>query len=466
LAEAVAVLDVGKTHAKLSLVGRDGVVVATRARPNATPIVDGRRVLDADGVETWAIGALKAFATATEVAAIVPVGHGAAAALVEGDRLAAPVMDYEVAPPADVAAAYDAERDAFAVTGSPRLPQGLNLGAQLFWQEQLYPEVWPRRAQALLWPQYWAWRLCGEMAAETTSLGCHTDLWRPDAAGWSPLAERRGWAERLGPVRPAREPLGGLRGALAAETGVVSACPVVCGVHDSNASLFAVRGFPELAGRPFTLISTGTWFVTFQSGGGAPLDPARDTLVNVDVDGRPVASARFMGGREYELILGAALGATPTLAAAASLVARAAHTHPGFAPGGPFQGAIGAITGAPADAAERAALAALHLALMCDVELDLVGAAGPIVIEGRFAEDPLFGAALAALRPATPVFACPTGGDAVALGAARLFWPELRRAESLRRIEPAPLGLAAYANAWRDLDSMRQRPLQSVQTRG
>jgi hypothetical protein len=88
------------------------------------------------------------------------------------------------------------------------------------------------------------------------------------------------------------------------------------------------------------------------------------------------------------------------------------------------------------------------------------------VIEGRFAEDPLFGAALAALRPATPVFACPTGGDAVALGAARLFWPELRRAESLRRIEPAPLGLAAYANAWRDLDSMRQRPLQSVQTRG
>jgi hypothetical protein len=87
---------------------------------------------------------------------------------------------------------------------------------------------------------------------------------------------------------------------------------------------------------------------------------------------------------------------------------------------------------------------------MSDVELDLVGAEGPIVIEGRFAEDPVFAAALAALRPKSAVYACPGGGDAVALGAARLVWPSLRPIAPLRRIQPAPFDLAAYAKAWRE----------------
>jgi L-fuculokinase len=32
-----------------------------------------------------------------------------------------------------------------------------------------------------MYPQYWAWRLCGAAASEATSLGCHTDLWHPVA---------------------------------------------------------------------------------------------------------------------------------------------------------------------------------------------------------------------------------------------------------------------------------------------
>ena len=99
MAEAVAVLDVGKTHAKLSLVGADGVVIAARTRANAAIVADGRPALDAQGVETWAIGALKDLASQAEVIAIVPVGHGAAAALIDGDELVAPVLDYEAEPP-------------------------------------------------------------------------------------------------------------------------------------------------------------------------------------------------------------------------------------------------------------------------------------------------------------------------------------------------------------------------------
>ena len=452
LAEAVAVLDVGKTHAKLSLVGPEGEVLAARARANAAVVADGRPALDTEGIETWALGALKDVAGLAEVTAIVPVGHGAAAALVDGDELVAPVLDYEAEPPAAIAEAYAAERDPFEATLSPPLPRGLNLGLQLFWQEALYPAFWPSRARALLWPQYWAWRLSGERAAEATSLGCHSDLWRPYEVGYSTLAKRHGWPERLGPLRPARAVLGPVRPEFAQATGLPADCRVLCGLHDSNASLNAARGFAEVAGAAFSLISTGTWFVTFQCGGRGPkrLDPARDTLANVDVEGRPVPSARFMGGREYAAILGADLGATASLAAAAALVEAGARTRPAFAAGGPYPGLPGAVIGAPETPAQRAALASLHLALMSDVELDLVGAEGPIVIEGRFAEDPVFPAALAALRPKSAVYACPGGGDAVALGAARLVWPDLRPAAALRRIVPAPFELTAYARAWRE----------------
>jgi len=461
LDEAVCVLDVGKTHAKLSLVGRDGRVRGARRRANAAVVAEGRAVLDADGTEAWALASLADAAREADIRAIVPVGHGAAAALVEGDRLAAPVMDYEVAPPAEVAAAYARERDDFAVTGSPRLPAGLNLGVQLFWQERLYPGLWPKRAMALPWAQYWAMRLSGEAASEATSLGCHTDLWRPHAGGWSALAERRGWAARFPALQRADAALGPAR-ALGA--------PVLAGLHDSNASLNAARAFPEVAGAPFSLISTGTWFVTFQCGGGAEvaLDPARDVLINVDVEGRPVPSARFMGGREYAAITGEALGEATTFEAMTQLVAAGVRTRPSFAPGGPFQGGQGAVVGRVGGPAERAALAALHLALMSDVDLGLVGAIGPIVIEGRFAADPIFAAVLAALRPDRAVYACPDGGDAVALGAARLVWPALAPAAPLRRVAPAPIELAAYAARWRAeaLETSNVRPLKSASAKG
>jgi len=202
-------------------------------------------------------------------------------------------------------------------------------------------------------------------------------------------------------------------------------------------------------GGPFSLISTGTWFVTFQSGGlgRRRLDPTRDTLANVDVDGRPVPSARFMGGREYATILGADLGATATVAAAAAVVEAGASTRPS---GGPFPWMPPAWIDATETPVQRAALASLHLALMCDVELELVGGHGPIVIEGRFAEDAVFAAALAALRPGSAVYACPDGGDGVALGAARLVWPSLQPPTPLRRVQPAPFDLAAYAADWRE----------------
>jgi sugar (pentulose or hexulose) kinase len=446
------VLDVGKTHAKLSLVDGGGGVIATRNRANATPILGGRRALDADGIWVWFLGAASDLAGLAEVRAIIPTAHGATAALVVGDDLAAPVLDYEEPPPADVFAAYERKRPPFTETFSPSLPLGLNLGRQLFWQETLYPDIWPMRANALLWPQYWAWRLCGERASEVTSLGCHTDLWRPEVGGYSDLALQRGWATRLGPIRGAGDILGVVRPGLTARLGLAPDCAVLCGLHDSNASLHAVRGAKTVAGGAFSLVSTGTWFVAFQVGGaGLPaLDPARDTLANVAVDGRPVASARFMGGREYAAIVEDAFGAGGSLAAARAVVGRGVMATPSFAPGcGPYPNGQGRLIGEPSSTGERAAAAALHLALMTDACLSLVRSQGPIVLEGRFAADAVFASALAAIRPDQTVLAC-RGGDGVALGAARLWRPDAARGLDLAPVTPLGVDLSAYADRWRE----------------
>ena len=78
---------------------------------------------------------------------------------------------------------------------------------------------------------------------------------------------------------------------------------MVAGIHDSNASYL-----PHLVARaaPFTVLSTGTWVIAMAAGAGIDrLDPAADMLANVDARGQPVPTARFMGGREVELVAGA-----------------------------------------------------------------------------------------------------------------------------------------------------------------
>src|SRR5580692_3993672 len=125
------VVDVGKTLSKATLWNESGLCVERRSRPNIRQMWQGYAALDAAGIELWLKGVLAHFATRGPVGTIVPVAHGAAAALIRGGRLQCPPMDYEWTGSDAARASYDAQRDAFAVSGSPALPAGLNLGRQL-----------------------------------------------------------------------------------------------------------------------------------------------------------------------------------------------------------------------------------------------------------------------------------------------------------------------------------------------
>ncbi|MCE7796341.1 carbohydrate kinase [Sphingobium sufflavum] len=459
------VVDIGKTLSKVTLWSRDGQLLDRQVRPNTVVEVDGLRRLDADGIGTWLVEALARHA-AHPIEAIIPVGHGAGVVAITGrgdDATPAfPPLDYEQPIDEAVMAAYRAERDAFAVTGSPALPAGLNIGSQLYWLDRLYPDA---MAEATLvpWAQYWGWFLSGQAASEVTSLGCHSDLWAPDTATFSPLAKRMGWADRFAPIVPAGATMGTLRPDIARATGLRDTVKILAGLHDSNAALMAARGFDALAGQDATILSTGTWFIAMrlpqEPVATATLSDARDCLVNVDAFGVPVPSARFMGGREIETLIeldtrmvDIAPDQPALLAAVPGLLAKGTLLLPTLAPGcGPFPDGqsrwIGPSVDGPDDWYARRAAACLYAALVADAALDLIGAKGHLLVEGRFAEAQVFVRALAALRPDMAIYTGSAHND-VSLGALRLLDPTLKPQGDLLRVTPLDGDMAACRDRW------------------
>jgi L-fuculokinase len=405
--EAVAVFDVGKSNVRLSAVNDAGVAMMTLERRNSVDSSPPYPHFDADALYAWLLGGLATLARKFEVISVVPVTHGACAALIDDDGLVLPIMDYEFRGVGSVDADYDAIARDFARTKSPKLPAGLNLGRQLFWQQRRFPREF-NRATILPYPQYWAARLCGVRAWEPTSLGCHTDLWEPQRGDFSSLAKTMGWDVRFGRRVSAWTPLGAPLPEVAARTGLSNECKILAGIHDSNASYLTHRVTRE---DPFCVVSTGTWIVMIAHGG--PLEILReelDTLANVDAFGNPVPTARFMGGREYAAICGGEPGERqPSVADLETVLASGTLAIPAFADhGGPFRGQTGRIEGEVPDTPRaRAALAAIYCALMTDHCLTMLEARGDIILEGRLASNEVFAASLAALREPQSVFRSP-----------------------------------------------------------
>jgi sugar (pentulose or hexulose) kinase len=456
----VAVVDVGKSLSKLSMWTETGELIAKESRVNAPVAGTAYSALDADGIERWLVETLRRLAGHGHVRALVPVAHGAAAALLRDGVLACEPIDYEAEPPASVRESYAARRDEFALTGSPALPACLNLGLQLEWLDALQPGL-IGGATLVTWPQYFAWLMSGVASTEVSSLGCHTDLWQFALGRPSPLAASRGWASRFAPLRRADEVLGSVTAHWAQRTGLPRSAEVHCGVHDSNAALMAARAFIDSADADVTVLSTGTWFIAMHAANSPPdlatLREERDCLVNSDPWARPIPSARFMGGREVEVLCGLdsprlddASQQPALLDAARAVIEQGARAMPSFAAGGPFPRRQGRWIREPRNPVERAAAAALYLALVADTALTLVGARDRIVIEGRFAASQLFVRALASLRSGDRLYLCAqSGGLDVAFGALRLVLPEVRPRAELVPVEPLAIDLSDYAERWR-----------------
>jgi L-fuculokinase len=268
------------------------------------------------------------------IESLVVTTHGATAALIDDGGLVLPILDYEFELEGAFGEVYRSIAPPFAEAFAPLFPAGLNLARQIFWQQEAFPEAFRRVRHILCYPQYLAWRLSGVAASELTSLGAHTHLWAPQQRRFSSLVDRLGWRRLFPPLRPAWERLGPIRPEIAAQTGLPEDCGVLCGIHDSNAALLLYLRSQKPG---FALASTGTWLILLRPGHAlATLDAARDTVANVDVTGQPVATARFMGGREYEILAGESAASPVAARDVQRLVDQGIFALPSFAPAGPF----------------------------------------------------------------------------------------------------------------------------------
>jgi sugar (pentulose or hexulose) kinase len=444
---AIAIFDLGKTNSKLFVISVTGAVLS-EARTNPVWRDEGDlRVLDDETLFNWMRHSLVDAVTTHGVDRIMFSGHGCTFALVQGDRLLHPVLDYEQEPPAAVADRIDGFVPEYSETFSPRLPLGFNFGRHVLWLADRSPKLLARCDAILCYPQFWSWKFSGRKVSEVSYLGCHSHLWAPVFDDFSSLVDSQGWRSKMPEFARAGEEIGTHHLELADGTAVTLA--VHNGVHDSNCALYYYR---SLEFSDFTLVSTGTWVVIFNpSSPLEALDRERDMLANVTVDHNPVATIRFMGGREYDVASGGwkqAVSAEAVLA----VIEKKAFALPSFAAGGPMPGREGRFIGPELQGEERAAAALLYVALMTDLSLDLIGSSNPIVIDGGLVKTGLYAAVLAALRPGQTVHSSATA-EGSAFGAAALVFEQFGKSpfkNACTVSSPATIvGLEAYRDLWR-----------------
>jgi sugar (pentulose or hexulose) kinase len=95
LPKAIAVLDVGKSNVRLYAIDEDAWVMCAFERPNRVVAGAPYPHFAVDELFEWLLEGLKKLAREFEIRLIVPVTHGACAALVDDHGLALPIMDYE-----------------------------------------------------------------------------------------------------------------------------------------------------------------------------------------------------------------------------------------------------------------------------------------------------------------------------------------------------------------------------------
>ncbi|PDQ18179.1 carbohydrate kinase [Mesorhizobium sanjuanii] len=446
----MAVLDFGKTNSKLFVFAQDGRILdERRTRPNWMR-KGGFSVLDEPSLHGWAVRTVSDAIDDHGVEGLMVSGHGCTFALVDDICLTHPILDYEQEPPAEIAAGIDRRIPDFAETFSPKLPLGFNYGRHMLWLQAVEPGAFTAAKSILGYPQYWSWRFGGRAVSEVSYLGCHSHLWAPRKGDFSSLVDAEGWRSRMPAFARAGAVIGEQR-----LGGAARPIAIHNGVHDSNAALHAYRR-QQLG--PVTVVSTGTWVVVLNP--DCPLDVLdrdRDMLVNVDVDGGPVPTIRFMGGREFAVISGDWQGAID-LSSVQQVIDAGIMALPSFAPGGPMPHHSGELIGRMPDAGERAAVALLYVALMIDLCLDLIHSNNTVIVDGGLNSGGLLASLLAELRPGQAFMQGATL-EGSATGAAALAFESVGREFAAEAPEPVRAssfaGLVGYRDRWRGLATDR-----------
>lgn len=447
----IAVVDVGFTNTKVILY--DATLNLLAERKITSPHHDGKhyREIDVGPILEFVAKAIIDLDTIQPIDTIVPSAHGACIVSLKADgSLALPVMDYMSEPPGEILTNYKNLMPGFHESYSPLLPMALMHAVQLYWQQSTLPEAFAQTVTILPLIQYIAFGLGGRAVTEVSSMSCQSHLVDMRDGKPSSISRSQGWDKLYAPEAKAWDVVGTFLAPMRGRGHILA------GVHDSNANFLRY-----LAGGQshFTLLSTGTWIIGFDTDADMlKLDHSKDIVANKSVFGKTVACCRFFGGKEFEALSQGADGSQASLAAVARLVDQSTKALPSFTDsGGPMPGTGGkgrCVGPQPQSPEDHASLASLYCALMVSESLDALHSSHTVIVDGPFSQNSVFLSVLACLRPQQTIMAS-EARDGTAAGAACLALmlngelPHISLA--LRKIAPAMIqSLDTYQSHWKE----------------
>lgn len=290
------VLDIGKTNVKLTFVdsiNNKTIKFFTTKQKNIYR--HGIKILNSNSIFEWALKKITYIEKKHNLDKFVCTAHGTSIALISYDNkelLACTDYEYKFDK---LFNNYKKIAPKFSESFSPFLENGLNIGQQIYYLYKRKQKLIKETKYILNYPQYIVWKLTSGFSSEISYVGCHTHLWDFKRNKLSSFVKKIKLEKKFPKIRKAWDTIGQRK---IGESNL----KIINGIHDSNASYLYFKNSDI---KNFTLVSTGTWYIIFnQKTPLKNLNPSLDMLANIDVFGKPVPTMRFMGGREYDHLMG------------------------------------------------------------------------------------------------------------------------------------------------------------------
>lgn len=303
----VAVVDIGKTNKKIHIYDRNLEMIDSCSTSFEPFIRDGVSFERTDELMEWLLDNLSRLASVHDIQVIATSCHGASFACVdENGELAVPVVDYTFEPGGDFHERfYDVAGDKNVLqreTATLELKALVNPGKGIFFLKSTFPEEFARTQSIVMYDQYFALKLSGDLVADPTYLACHTYLFDHESVGYSVVADRLGITDLLpDTIKDPGDVVGLIDPEVAARTGLSPLTRILAGIHDSNASLL-----PYLIAKPdedLIVNSTGTWCVAMHPAEAVVFSDdeiGKAVFYNMSVFREPVKTTILVGGLEFE----------------------------------------------------------------------------------------------------------------------------------------------------------------------
>lgn len=296
--EVTAVFDIGKTNKKFFLFDEDfQEVYREYKRFDAIEDEDGHPTENLQALQKWLKQVFERILQSKKhnITAINFSSYGAS--FVHLDENGEPITPlYNYTKPIDSALIdafykkYGPEPEFSRKTGSSNAGM-LNSGMQLYWLKHTKPEVFKKICYSLHLPQYLSYVFTGIPLSEYTSIGCHTALWDYEKKDYHNWVYQEEIHKILPPIVSTETSLNMNYNGKRIKIGV--------GIHDSSAALLP---YVRSVGKPFVLVSTGTWSIALNPFSKKALtenDIAQNCINYMRIDGRQVKASRLFLGNEY-----------------------------------------------------------------------------------------------------------------------------------------------------------------------